>query len=110
MRCIRGAIFDVAVDVRPGSPTFGKWFGIELTSENRRAVFIPEGCAHGYQALTDDTEVIYSASRTYAPGAERGIRWNDPGLNIEWPIAQAILSDKDRAWPDFKMPALVTAQ
>jgi len=107
MRCIRGAIFDVAFDVRPNSPTFGQWFGTELTSENRRAMFIPEGCAHAYQALTDDAEVIYSASRAYAPGAERGLRWNDPALNIAWPIAEVIVSDKDRAWPDFKMPALV---
>jgi len=110
MRCIRGAIFDVAVDVRPGSPTFGKWVGVELSSENRRAVFIPEGCAHAYQALTDDAEVIYSASRAYAPGSERGVRWNDPAFNIEWPIAEVIVSDKDRAWPDFKMPSLAAAR
>jgi dTDP-4-dehydrorhamnose 3,5-epimerase len=104
MRCIRGSIFDVVVDVRPDSPTFGRWMGVELTSENRRAIYIPEGCAHAYQALTDDAEVLYSASRAYAPGSERGIRWNDPAFNIEWPIAEVIVSDKDRAWPDFKMP------
>lgn len=102
MRCIRGAIYDVAVDVRPHSPTYLKWFGIELTSENRRAVFIPAGCAHGYQALTDDAEVIYSSSCVYTAQAERGLRWNDPALDIEWPIREAIVSEKDSKWADFK--------
>ena len=102
MRCIRGAIFDVAVDVRPDSPTYKKWFGLELTADNRKAVFIPEGLAHAYQALTDDAEVIYSASCAYTPGAERGIRWNDPAFDIEWPIREAIVSDKDMKWADFK--------
>jgi dTDP-4-dehydrorhamnose 3,5-epimerase len=102
MRCIRGAIFDVAVDVRPDSPTYKKWFGIELTADNRKAVFIPEGLAHAYQALTDDAEVIYSASCAYTPGAERGIRWNDPAFDIEWPIREAIVSEKDLKWPDFR--------
>ncbi len=102
MRCIRGAIFDVAVDVRPDSPTYRQWVGFELTADNRRALFIPEGLAHGYQALTDDTEVIYSASCAYTPGAERGIRWNDPALNIEWRIREAIVSDKDAKWADFR--------
>jgi len=102
IRCIRGAIFDVVVDIRPESPTFMQWFGIELTADNRRAVFVPEGLPHAYQALTDDTEVIYSSSRAYTPGAERGIRWNDPALKIEWPIMQAIVSEKDSCWPDWK--------
>jgi dTDP-4-dehydrorhamnose 3,5-epimerase len=102
MRCIRGAVFDVAVDVRRDSPTFGKWFGIELTAENRKAVFVPAGCAHGYQALTDDTEVIYSSSCVYTPHAERGIRWSDPAFEIEWPIREAVVSEKDSKWPDFR--------
>jgi dTDP-4-dehydrorhamnose 3,5-epimerase len=102
MRCIRGAIFDVVVDIRPDSPSFKKWFGIELTAENRKAIFVPEGLPHAYQALTDDTEVIYSASCFYAPGAERGIRWDDSAFNIEWPIREAIVSDKDAKWADFK--------
>ena len=102
MRCIRGAIFDVAVDVRPDSPTYKKWFGLELTADNRKAIFIPEGLAHAYQALTDDAEVIYSASCAYTPGAERGIRWNDPAFNIEWPIREAIVSEKDMKWADFR--------
>lgn len=102
MRCIRGAIFDVAVDVRPDSPTYKKWIGVELTADNRKALFIPEGLAHAYQALTDDAEVIYSSSCAYAPGAERGIRWNDPAFNVEWPIVEALVSDKDKKWADFK--------
>ena len=102
IRCIRGAVFDVVADIRPGSPTFGHWFGIELTADNRKAVFVPEGLPHAYQALTDDAEVIYSSSRFYTPGAERGLRWNDPGLRVQWPIPQAIVSEKDAAWPDFE--------
>jgi dTDP-4-dehydrorhamnose 3,5-epimerase len=102
VRCVRGAIFDVAVDLRPDSPTYKKWFGVELTADNRRAAFIPEGVAHAYQALTDDAEVIYSSSCAYTPGAERGIRWNDPAFDIEWPIREALVSDKDMKWPDFK--------
>jgi dTDP-4-dehydrorhamnose 3,5-epimerase len=104
MRCIRGAIFDVSLDVRLDSPTFGKWFGIELTADNRRAIFVPEGLAHAYQALTNDAEVIYSASCAYVPGAERGVRWNDPRFDIEWPIREAIVSEKDAKWPDFVGP------
>jgi dTDP-4-dehydrorhamnose 3,5-epimerase len=102
MRCIRGAIFDVVVDIRPDSPSYKKWFGIELTAENRKAIFVPEGLPHAYQALTDDAEVLYSASCFYTPGAERGIRWNDPAFNIEWPIREAIVSEKDAKWADFK--------
>jgi dTDP-4-dehydrorhamnose 3,5-epimerase len=102
MRCIAGAIFDVVVDIRPDSPTFKQWFGIELTPQNRKAIFVPEGLPHAYQALTDDAEVIYSSSCFYTPGAERGIRWNDPAFKIEWPIRDAIVSDKDAKWPDWK--------
>jgi dTDP-4-dehydrorhamnose 3,5-epimerase len=102
LRCIHGAVFDVVADIRPGSPTFGRWSGVELTAENRKAVFVPAGLAHAYQALTDDAEVIYFASAYYAPAAERGIRWNDPAFHIEWPIRDAIVSPKDADWPDFK--------
>jgi dTDP-4-dehydrorhamnose 3,5-epimerase len=102
MRCIRGAIFDVVVDIRPGSPTFKQWVGIELTADNRKAVFVPEGLPHAYQALTDDAEVIYSTSCVYTPGAERGVRWNDPAFKIDWPLKQAIVSEKDSNWPDWK--------
>jgi dTDP-4-dehydrorhamnose 3,5-epimerase len=102
MRCIRGAIFDVVVDIRPESPTFKQWFGIELTADNRKAVFVPEGLAHAYQSLVDDSEVIYSSSCFYTPGAERGLRWNDPAFKIDWPIKEAIVSEKDAKWPDWK--------
>lgn len=101
LRCIRGTVFDVSIDVRPESPTYKQWIGFELSSDNRRSVFVPEGLAHGYQALTDDAEVIYSSSCAYAPGAERGIRWDDPAFNIEWPIRGAIVSDKDKRWANF---------
>lgn len=103
IRCVRGAIYDVVADIRPGSSTFGRWFGIELSADNRKAVFVPEGLPHAYQALTDEAEVIYSSSCFYRPGAERGLRWNDPGLRVQWPVAEAIVSDKDAAWPDFEL-------
>lgn len=102
LRCIRGAIFDVSVDLRPGSPTFKQWFGVELTAENKKAVIIPEGLAHAYQSLSEDAEVIYSTSCAYTPGAERGLRWNDPAFKIDWPIKNPIVSDKDMKWPDWK--------
>jgi dTDP-4-dehydrorhamnose 3,5-epimerase len=102
MRCIAGAIFDVVVDIRPDSPSYKKWFGVELSAANKKAIFVPEGLPHAYQALTDDAEVIYSTSCFYTPGAERGIRWNDPAFNIEWPIREAIVSDKDAKWADWK--------
>jgi dTDP-4-dehydrorhamnose 3,5-epimerase len=102
LRCINGAVFDVVADIRPGSPTFRRWSGVELTAENRKAVFVPAGLAHAYQALTEDAEVMYLASAYYAPGAECGIRWNDPAFNIDWPIRNVIVSRKDAGWPDFK--------
>ena len=101
MRCIAGAICVVAVDIRPSSPSYKQWIAVELSAANRRATFVPDGLAHAYQAMTDDAEVMYSASRAYAPGAERGIRWNDPAFSIEWPIREAIVSDKDSKWPDW---------
>ncbi|HWP41279.1 MAG TPA: dTDP-4-dehydrorhamnose 3,5-epimerase [Tepidisphaeraceae bacterium] len=102
LRCIRGAIFDVVVDIRPDSPTYRKWFGIELTADNRKAIFVPEGLPHAYQALSDQAEVIYSASSFYTPGAERGIRWNDPAFKIDWPIREVIVSEKDASWADWQ--------
>lgn len=102
IRCIRGAIYDVAVDLRPESPTYEQWVGVELTSENRRMLYIPQGCAHGYQTLEDDSEALYHVSEAYAPEAERGVRWNDPAFGIAWPeTAGALVSPKDAAWPDF---------
>ena len=103
IRCTRGAIYDVIVDLRPRSPTFRRWIGVELTPENGRALYVPEGFAHGYQTLVDETETLYQVSDFYAPDAERGLRWDDPAFGIAWPeTAQRIISAKDRTWPDFE--------
>jgi dTDP-4-dehydrorhamnose 3,5-epimerase len=101
VRCIRGAIYDVIVDLRPSSPSYTRWAGVELTAENRRTLYVPEGFAHGFQTLVDDTELFYQVSEPYAPSAESGVRWDDPAFAIEWPLPHPILSHKDRAWPDF---------
>ena len=101
VRCTKGAVYDVIVDLRPDSPTFRRWTGVELSEENRRALCVPEGFAHGYQTLTEDAEVFYLVSAPYAPGAERGVRYDDPAFGIEWPIPVGAVSDKDRAWADF---------
>lgn len=99
--CTRGRIFDVIVDVRAGSPTFLKWFGAELSADNRTMVYVPEGCAHGYLTLEGDSEVVYPVTAVYHAASERGLRWDDPAVGIEWPIEPAVVSEKDRAWPDF---------
>jgi dTDP-4-dehydrorhamnose 3,5-epimerase len=102
VRCTRGAIYDVVIDLRSDSETHKEWLGVELTADNRRALFVPEGFAHGYQTLAPDSEVFYQVSEYYTPGAEGGVRWNDPAFAIEWPQPDnAFLSDKDRDWPDF---------
>lgn len=101
LRCIRGKIWDVALDVNPASPTFGQWFGEELSAENHKMLVIPEGYAHAFLTLTDDVEVMYFVTNKYNPGAERGVRWNDPKFSIEWPIDPSVISDKDANWPDF---------
>ena len=98
-RCLRGAVFDVIVDMRPDSPTFLEHFGIELSDDNRRALYVPPVCGHGYQALTDGAEVIYHVSEPYAPDRERGLRYDDPVLAIRWPLPVSVISDKDRSWP-----------
>jgi dTDP-4-dehydrorhamnose 3,5-epimerase len=98
-RCIRGETFNVAVDMREASPTFGQWTGVALSSENRRALYVPPVCAAGYQTLTDDTEVLYLVSGFYAPEAERGVRHDDPALGISWPLTPTVVSEKDRGWP-----------
>jgi dTDP-4-dehydrorhamnose 3,5-epimerase len=104
IRCTRGAVFDAAVDLRPTSPTYGRWQGVRLTAEERNLVFVPAGCAHGYQALEDDSEVSYQVSHAYVPGSEKGIRWNDPAIGIDWPITDdVIVSAKDSAWPDVEL-------
>ena len=95
IRCTRGRVFDVAIDVRPGSATLGKWCAAELSEDNCRMVFIPVGFAHGFQTLADASEVFYQMSPAHAPEAARGIRWNDPALDIPWPVADPILSERD---------------
>lgn len=108
VRCTRGALWDVVVDLRPDSPTFRQWFGAELTADNRRMLYVPEGFAHGFQTLEDETEVFYQISVPYVPGAGRGVRWDDPAFGIQWPHAdERVMSDRDRGYPDFD-PACVS--
>jgi dTDP-4-dehydrorhamnose 3,5-epimerase len=102
VRCTRGRIFDVAVDLRTGSATRGRWVGVELDPENGRALYVPEGCAHGFQTLVDDSDVSYMISVPYAPEASGGIRWDDPDLAIEWPrAAERTISGRDLALPSY---------
>ena len=105
IRVIKGAIYDVAVDIRPGSKTFGKYVGNELTAQNRQMVFVPAGFAHGFCAL-EDTEVLYKVTKLYAPEHQRGIRFDDPSIGISWPRMNYLLSEKDKSFPDFKKSAL----
>jgi dTDP-4-dehydrorhamnose 3,5-epimerase len=99
--CVRGSVFDVVVDLRVESTTFGRWFGTELTAENRRLMYVPTGCAHGYLTLQDECEVMYPVTETYHPASAGGVRWDDPRLAIAWPIEPAVMSPKDRSWPDL---------
>jgi dTDP-4-dehydrorhamnose 3,5-epimerase len=101
VRCTAGAVYDAIVDLRPGSKSFRQWFGIELTADNRRALFIPEGLAHGFLTLADTTEVFYQMSEFYAPECARGVRWDDPAFGIRWPAPIAVISPRDAAYPDF---------
>lgn len=101
VRCVKGALWDVILDLRAGSPTFGKWFGAKLSAENRTMMYVPRGFGHGFITLADDTEAIYLVSAPYAPEAERGVRWDDPAHGISWPAKPVDISEKDRAWPDL---------
>lgn len=101
VRCTRGAIYDVIVDVRPHSDTFREWVGVELTPDTGRMLYVPEGFAHGFITLEDETEVTYQVSAFYAPGYERGLRYDDPAIGIVWPIGMQVISEKDGSWPDF---------
>ncbi len=102
VRCTMGAVFDVIIDLRPHSPTFKKWFAVELTAENRHMVYIPKGFLHGFQSLADNSEVFYQMSEFYCAENARGFRWNDPVFAIEWPeIGHRIISEKDRSYADF---------
>jgi dTDP-4-dehydrorhamnose 3,5-epimerase len=99
VRCTRGALFDVLVDLRLGSPTRYRWTGIELSAADHRQIYIPPGFAHGFQTLEPETEVFYLMSEPFAPASSRGLRWDDPALSIDWPIADPVVSDRDREWP-----------
>jgi dTDP-4-dehydrorhamnose 3,5-epimerase len=99
VRCTRGSAFDVLVDLRPRSATYRRWQSLELTAENHSMVYIPTGCAHGFQTLVDETELVYEITPAYKLGAARGIAWNDPMLSIKWPETERVLSPADRNWP-----------
>jgi len=104
VRCTRGAIYDVAVDLRPDSPSYLRWVATELTAENGHALYVPDGCAHGFQTLEDASEVLYQIATAYVPEAARGVRWDDPAFNIEWPPAPPggrTLAERDAQYPDF---------
>ena len=101
VRCTAGGIFDVAVDLRPDSSTFRSWVGRELTARNGLALYVPKGCAHGFLALADESEVAYQISQPYVPEAARGVRWDDPAFRIEWPEAVVVINDRDAGYPDF---------
>jgi dTDP-4-dehydrorhamnose 3,5-epimerase len=102
VRCTRGAIFDVAVDIRPGSPTYCRWVSMELSADNGRALFIPAGCAHGFVTLADASEVFYQMGAAYVASLARGLRWNDPAFAIAWPLAPTTMSERDASYPDFQ--------
>lgn len=102
VRCTKGAIYDVIIDMRPNSPTYLQHIGVELTADNRRALYVPEMFAHGYQALTDGAEVVYQVGEFYTPGYERGLRYDDPAFGIEWPMPVTVISAKDAAWALFE--------
>ena len=104
IRCIKGAIFDVVVDIRPNSATYKQHQAFNLIDTNRHALYIPEGCAHGYQTLEDNSEVFYQMSRSYAPEYAKGLRWNDPAFSIDWPIKNPIILERDGNYPDFISP------
>lgn len=101
VRCTRGAVYDVVVDLRPSSPTHKAWAGFELSADNHRILYIPVGCAHGYQTLSDDSEIEYLTSAAYAPTSAKGVRFDDPAFGIEWPLPVTVISDADRSWPTY---------
>lgn len=101
VRCTTGAIYDVIVDLRPDSATFKQWYGVELSAENYRTLYVPEGFAHGYQTLTPDAEMYYMTTHSFAATHAKGVRYDDPAFGIEWPLPVALISNADTAWPDF---------
>ncbi len=102
VRCTRGRLYDVVLDLRSSSPTYGEWIGYELDPESRAAVYVPPGCAHGYQTLEDGTEVFYQMSEAYCPSHATGVRWDDPAFGITWPLPVSVISERDRLWPDYR--------
>ena len=110
VRCIRGSLWDCIIDVRPNSPTFGKWFGAELSAKNRLMMYCPKGCAHGFVTLEEDTEAFYFVDAFYAPDSERGIRWNDPAFAIDWPVSPVVISEKDQNHADFSADLVATLE
>jgi len=102
IRCTRGAVHDVIIDLRPGSPTYRSHFGVRLDAENRKMLYVPEGFAHGFLTLADDTEVSYQISQFYSPEHGAGVRWNDPAFGISWPAEVAVIAERDRTYPDFR--------
>lgn len=103
IRCTAGSIYDVIVDLRPDSPTFKQWTVANLTGTNRKMLYVPEGCAHGFQTLEDETEVLYHISEFYHPEVARGIRWDDPTFKFDWPLSDRIMSERDKNFPDFNL-------
>jgi dTDP-4-dehydrorhamnose 3,5-epimerase len=101
IRCTRGAVFDVIVDLRPDSPTYKQWLGMTLSMDDYRVLYMPKDFAHGFQALEDNSEIMYLVSEAYAPAFEAGIRYNDPSVRVEWPLPVTLISEKDMSWPDF---------
>jgi dTDP-4-dehydrorhamnose 3,5-epimerase len=99
VRCTRGAVFDVVVDLRPGSPSYRRWYGVELTPENGKMIYVPEGCAQGYLTLTDDSEIYYHTTAFYAPEFASGVRYDDPAFGIVWPLPVSVISPQDQRWP-----------
>jgi dTDP-4-dehydrorhamnose 3,5-epimerase len=106
IRVLKGEIFDVAVDIRPDSPTAGRWVGAQLSAENRRMVYVPHWCAHGFCVTSDEAEVVYMTTTEYAPAHESGFMWNDPRLGIAWPVSSPTLSERDLKWPPFGLERL----
>jgi dTDP-4-dehydrorhamnose 3,5-epimerase len=102
VRCTRGSVYDVIIDLRPASPTYLRWAGVELTQDNYRTFYVPKGCAHGYITLVDNAEVTYNVSAAYAPTSASGVRWSDPAFGIKWPMQPTVVNPRDNTYPDFK--------
>lgn len=103
VRCTRGAVYDVILDLRPDSPSYGQWFGAEINEDNRLMMYVPQGCAHGFITLQENTEIFYAVNAVYSPASERGIRYDDPHFGVRWPINPNAISEKDRSWRNFDL-------